>query len=249
MCLIAWNWQPDSERPFLLAANRDEFFARPALPLHWWQDGRILAGRDLHGGGTWLGMTRCGRVAALTNFRDPANQRHDAPSRGRLVADFLAGTASASEYLQQLTPHAQHYNPFNLLLLDGQHLMGFESNKARSFALTPGVHGVSNADFDTPWPKLVRLKQALAQLRPVDERNSLMDALQDQTIAADGQLPRTGIALERERLLSAAFIQSADYGTRASSIIRIDAQGAHFYEHTFDAGGSLATQQFVTAPP
>lgn len=247
MCLIAWNWQPDSQQPLLLLANRDEFFMRPTQPLHWWQHGLFMAGRDLHGGGSWLGVSRDGRLAALTNYRDPLHQRADAPSRGKLVTDFLEGSLSATDYLAQLMPRAQDYNPFNLLLLDGQQLLGFESRQARSFVLQPGIQGVSNAGFNTPWPKLLRLTAALSRQRPTADTETLMSLLADDTIAPDTLLPQTGITLERERLLSAAFIRSSDYGTRASSVIRLTAQGMEFSERSFNAQGTLATQQLRLA--
>jgi len=242
MCLIAWNWQPHSAQPLLLVANRDEFFARPSLPLHRWDDGLILAGRDLQGGGTWLGVSADGRLAALTNFRDPKNNRANTPSRGQLVSDFLAGTGSAADYLAQLAGEAHRYNPFNLLLLDGEQLLGFESQGSRCLTLPPGVHGVSNARFDTPWPKLQRLKRGLAALPEADDETCLA-LLADETQAADDTLPATGIALERERLLSACFIRSPDYGTRASSVVRIDAQGLHFCERTFTATQQVGTRR------
>ena len=192
-------------------------------------------------------MSRDGRLAALTNYRDPHNQRPDAPSRGKLVTDFLEGSDSAADYLAQLSAHAQDYNPFNLLLLDGQQLLGFESRQAHSFIVQPGIQGVSNAGFNTPWPKLVRLKAALSQQAATADTEQLMTLLADDTIAPDAALPRTGITLERERLLSAAFIRSADYGTRASSVIRFTTQGVQFSERSFDARGPVATQHLSLA--
>ncbi|PIY30278.1 MAG: hypothetical protein COZ09_00550, partial [Comamonadaceae bacterium CG_4_10_14_3_um_filter_60_42] len=154
MCLIAWNWQPASRHPLLLIANRDEYYARPTLPLHWWHDAPILAGRDLQAGGTWLGISRTGRLAALTNHRDPASVRVDAPSRGALVSAFLQTELSASDYLTELASRAADYNPFNLLVFDGTRLMGLESRHAKVITMQPGIGAVSNADFLTPWPKL-----------------------------------------------------------------------------------------------
>ncbi|HPW82765.1 MAG TPA: NRDE family protein, partial [Rhodoferax sp.] len=123
MCLIAWSWQPASATPLLLLSNRDEFYHRPALPLHWWEPApggvEILAGRDLQAGGTWLGVSRSGRLAAITNYRTPVPARDNTPSRGELVAGFLQGSQSAMEYLQALSDRAQDYNPFNLLVFDG----------------------------------------------------------------------------------------------------------------------------------
>lgn len=251
MCLIAWNWQPDSPTPLLLIANRDEFYARPTAPLHWWQDADILAGRDLQAGGTWLGISRNGRLAALTNHRDPAIQRADAPSRGELVSAFLKSDTSAEDYLCTLAERAAHYNPFNLLVFDGVSLVGLESRHARVITLQPGIGAVSNADFLTPWPKLARLSGSLqtllAQAQPSDAQ--LLALLHNPTLAADADLPATGIPLEFERALSAAFVALPDYGTRACSVVRFEAGQIAFLEQSFDAKGSAGIRQITTTVP
>lgn len=246
MCLIAWNWQPDSQQPLLLIANRDEFYARPTAPLDWWQDAPILAGRDLQAGGTWLGVSRNGRLAALTNHRDPANVRADAPSRGELVSGFLQSDTSAEDYLSTLAERAADYNPFNLLVFDGARLMGLESRHAKVITLQPGIGAVSNADFLTPWPKLARLsgglQTLLAQAHPSDAK--LLALLHHPTPALDADLPATGIPIELERALSAAFVALPDYGTRASSVVRFEARHISFLEQSFDAKGSIGSQKF-----
>ena len=240
MCLIAWNWQPG--QGLLLLANRDEFYARPTQPLHRWPDAPVLAGKDLQGGGTWLGLGRGGRLAALTNVRDPRQFRADAPTRGALVADFLRGDISAQTYLEEVAPQAAAFNPFNLLLFDGESLLGFESQGAQTRAFAAGVNGVSNASFNTPWPKLQRLTQALHEqsMPAVVDPNALMPLLTDAQTASDAQLPDTGVPLETERALSAAFIRMPGYGTRASSIVHIQGQQAHFWEQEFDENGAGA---------
>jgi uncharacterized protein with NRDE domain len=249
MCLIAWNWQPESSTPLLLLANRDEFYARAALALHWWQDADVLAGRDLQAGGTWLGVSRSGRLAALTNYRLPVNDPTPKPSRGGLVAGFLQGTVDAAEYLSALAPQADDYSPFNLLLFDGQRLMGLESRNKRVVFLPPGIGGVSNADFDTPWPKLERLKAGLHQ-HSLAGRGSvphLLPLLQDTDLATDTELPHTGVPLDLERKLSATWIQSENYGTRASSIVALGIRQIAFFEQGYGAEGMLAsTQQIFT---
>lgn len=251
MCLIAWNWQPDSVTPLLLIANRDEFYARPTAPLHWWQDAPILAGRDLQAGGTWLGVSRSGRLAALTNHRDPANMRADAPSRGELVSAFLQTDRSADDYLSALAKRATDYNPFNLLVFDGTRLMGLESRHANVMALQPGIGAVSNADFLTPWPKLARLsgglQTLLAQTHPSDA--ALLALLHNPTLAADTDLPATGISLELERALSAAFVALPDYGTRACSVVRFEQDDVRFLEQGFAANGATHTEKFTTKLP
>lgn len=249
MCLIAWNWQPGSKTPLLLVANRDEFYARPALPVHRWEDGQLLAGKDLQAGGTWLGLGRDGRLAALTNFRLPANDPGNKPSRGALVTNFLRGNQNALDYLTELAQRADVYNPFNLLLFDGNRLLGLESRKQRIVFLQPGLGGVSNADFDTPWPKLARLKSGL-QKQCSAERTAIPDLLpllQERTLAADANLPQTGIPLELERKLSATFIASENYGTRASSIVTLHQDNSSFFEQSYGPHGvATATQQFFT---
>lgn len=251
MCLIAWHWQPSSALPLLLIANRDEFYARPTQALHWWDGGQVLAGKDLQAGGTWLGVGRNGRLAALTNYRDPTDVRTNTPSRGELVASFLYSELSAAAFLQKLSSKSAVYNPFNLLLMDGQVFMGFESRGAKTLVLRAGFGAVSNASFDTPWPKLTRLKQGLQETAAgqsavqanAANNAALLALLQDPAIAPDDRLPSTGIALERERALSAAFIATPDYGTRACSIVRVGRQKAEFLEAGYNLSGPMGTTQ------
>ncbi|MGB4359368.1 MAG: NRDE family protein, partial [Rhodoferax sp.] len=232
-------------------ANRDEFYARPTAALHWWPDGGVLAGRDLQAGGTWLGVSRSGRLAALTNHRDPANVRADAPSRGELVSGFLQTDSSAGDYLGALAGRAADYNPFNLLVFDGTRLMGLESRHAKVMALQPGIGAVSNADFLTPWPKLSRLSEGLqtllAQAHPGDAE--LLALLHNPAPAADIDLPATGISIELERALSAAFVALPDYGTRACSVVRFEHDILQFLEQRFDAGGVTHTEKITTKLP
>jgi uncharacterized protein with NRDE domain len=241
MCLIAWDWQPKSSTRLLLLSNRDEFYARPDQALHWWDGEQILAGKDLQGGGTWLGVSRSGRLAALTNYRDPTHNNPAAPTRGALVTNFLQSEQAADTYLASLASQTDHYNPFNLLVYDGQQMLGLESRHRKVVPMSAGVGGVSNADFDTPWPKLQTLKQGLQSQLVADatDTEALLALLQNSTPAADADLPHTGIPLELERTLSAAFIRSPAYGTRASSVIRISNTGSTFTELRFGATGVL----------
>lgn len=252
MCLIAWNWQPTSRTPLTLLANRDEFYARPALPLHWWEakdrtqhKASVLAGQDLQAGGTWLGVSRSGRLAALTNYRTPVPARTDTPSRGELVAAFLEGGMNAKAYLQALALRASDYNPFNLLVFDGQQLLGLESRSARIVPMQTGIGAVSNADFNTPWPKLTQLSTRLqAQIeRGNTDTPSLLALLQDPTQAPDAALPQTGVPHALERALSAAFIVTPGYGTRACSVVHMHQHQAEFTEQSFDVNGLRATTQ------
>ena len=241
MCLIAFRWDPGHPTPLVVAANRDEFDARPTAPADWWEGGRILAGRDLQGGGTWMGVSREGRFAALTNIREPARFDPAAPSRGALVVDFLAGGEAAGDYLARLRPQADRYNGFNLLVFDGREVLGFESRAARVVRLAPGVHGVSNAAFDTPWPKVAALTAGMAG-EPDDA--TLFACLADPRRAPDPDLPATGVSLEIERALSAAFIRMPGYGTRASTVVRLGRDRIEFTERRFEAGVAAGEGRF-----
>jgi uncharacterized protein with NRDE domain len=188
-------------------------------------------------------------MAALTNHRLPVNDSDTRPSRGNLVADFLRGDMDAGSYLEALAWHADDYNPFNLLVLDGQRFMGLESRSKRVLDVPLGLGAVSNADFDTPWPKLIRLKAGLqAQLRRGRlETSDLLPLLQDMALPMDAELPSTGIPLALERMLSAAFVTSQHYGTRACSIVTLNRKQCSFFEHSCGEHGMLAqTQQFFT---
>lgn len=241
MCLILAAWQVHPGYPLVIAANRDEFFARPTAAAAPWTDHpHVLAGRDLEGGGTWLGISRrpdSFRFAALTNFRDPARQRSGTPSRGQLVTGFLAGTADIDDYLDSLT--ADLYNGFNLLLGDGRRLVAFSNITLQRHALSPGIYGLSNALLDTPWPKVETGKTALtAALSALPDEAALFALLQDDTRHPDHRLPRTGVSPEWERLLSAAFVRSPAYGTRCSTIMKLGAdRTASFDEQTWLANG------------
>lgn len=226
--------------PCLIAANRDEFHARPTEAAHWWLDEpRILAGRDLTAGGTWLGITRTGRFAALTNYRSSGQHREDAPSRGALVASILASTDSTAPWLERLRRIGSDYNGFNVIFCDGTRLGIFESASGAGRELEPGIYGLSNHLLDTPWPKVRNAKNRLAgALSQISDAAPLLALLRDDRPAADDELPRTGVSVEWERLLSSAFIRASGYGTRSSTVIRIDRFGqAWFDEWSWDASG------------
>jgi uncharacterized protein with NRDE domain len=245
MCILAWHWAPGTATPLTLIANRDEFYERPTLPLHRWPGKGITAGKDLQGGGTWLGVNDKGWMAALTNYRTPAAQRLDTPSRGELVSAFLAGTNTAMDYANQLAARAADYNAFNLLLYDGSDLVGIESRHALVKRLQPGFGVVSNADFQTPWPKALTLLEGLQQelqAGPLDH-HGLAALLRDETLVADDLLPQTGVGMEFERALSALFVKMPAYGTRASSVVTVHSSHIDFSEYSFDAQGSTGLQQ------
>lgn len=224
MCLIVFAWKLIPDCPLVLAANRDEFFNRPSQPAGWWYDHPdVYAGRDLQAGGTWLGMNRQGRFAALTNVRNGGQRNSDARSRGELVADFLTADVPFDDYLTQVRERAAVYNGFNLLVGDDEQMFCLSNEGDGGLVkLEPGIYGLSNGALDTPWPKLVRAKAQFASLlcqgAPDD---AYFEMLSDATLAPDCRLPDTGVSLEWERLLSSIFIESPDYGTRASTLLRV----------------------------
>jgi uncharacterized protein with NRDE domain len=231
------------EFPCVLAANRDEFHDRETATADWWSGGAgILAGRDLQAGGTWLGVTRRGRFAALTNFRDGGARRATAASRGMLVSELLESGRSLPESLSYLRSAGPRYNPFNILFSDGRRLGIYESALGEGRELGPGVFGLSNHLLDTPWPKVRNAKTALtAALADPRDTDAILRLLRDDRPAGDGDLPRTGAALEWERLLSSAFVRAPDYGTRCSTLFRADERGgAVFYEWSWDRMGEAS---------
>lgn len=232
MCLILVAWRCHREFPLVVAANRDEFFRRPTASAAFWHDDpAILAGRDLQAGGTWMGVTRGGRFAALTNFRDPATHRDEARSRGHLVEEFLRGHQSVPDYLEAVARRSEEYNGFNLLVADGDTLAWHSNVSGETRHLAPGIYGVSNHLLDTPWPKVDAAKSALAEaLAALPDDQALLHLLRDDAMHPDEALPRTGVSLEWERLLSAAFVRSPDYGTRSSTILIQAADGTTTYD-------------------
>lgn len=254
MCLIALAWRARDDLPLLIAANRDEWRERPAKPAHWWPDRpELLAGRDLEAGGTWMGVTRNGRFAAVTNFRDPSDKRATARSRGMLVTQFLLGDETPGRFLSGLSPSAHEYNGFNLIVGDGAGLFYYGSREGVPRAIEPGVHALSNHILDEPWPKVIAAR--IAMDRALDEKDpaaALFEMLSDRSTAPDATLPNTGVRLEWERRLSSALITGADYGTRASTVVAIDAKGrVRFEERTRDESGAVVgtvAERFSISP-
>jgi uncharacterized protein with NRDE domain len=221
----------------------------------------ILAGRDLVGGGTWLGITRTGRLATVANFRHPSKLHQTGLSRGMLTVDFLRSDVSPGAYLETVAQQAERYKGFNLLIGDGAELAYYSNRERVINQLSPGIYGLSNALLDTPWPKVTQGKAALAELLAADllEPEALLGVLADTSRPPDEQLPDTGIGSERERLLSSRFITSTDYGTRASTVILFDRTGqVTFVERSFGPSSShwqdvryrfrLQQQAVATAP-
>ncbi|MDR2871604.1 MAG: NRDE family protein [Xanthomonadaceae bacterium] len=241
MCLIAFAWKAHPRWRLLLVGNRDEFHARPSAPLAHWTDAPIVAGRDLNAGGTWLGVGKNGRCSGVTNVRNPRDPQ-DGMSRGGLVRDFLGAEDNVAAHARKRQASAREYRPFNLLLFDADEALYLGNRPdAHSRTILPGIHGLSNADFDTPWPKTQKLSQRLhAWCADGGEQDfaPLFDALADTRPAPDEQLPDTGIELEKERWLSSAFICGDLYGTRASTVIAIDyADSGYIIERRFGPDG------------
>ncbi len=250
MCLISFAIGQHPEFPFIMVANRDEFYQRPSLQMHQWDDQpNIIGGRDLKLSGTWLGFNKEGRFSAVTNYRRPTNNSSQSLlSRGKLVADTLLSASSVSEHLHTLQDSTDAYGLYNLIAADHTGIY-FQSNTSstgqpiKTKKLKPGVYGLCNASLDTPWPKLTAAKYELQQvIKHADlSLDSLSTLLNQESRVNDEQLPETGIAIEWERSLSSQFIQLADYGTRAKTIILQDKKGyTQIREISYNAEGEFA---------
>lgn len=242
MCLILLAYDNHPDYFLVVAANRDEYYSRPTAGARFWdEEPGLLAGKDLEHRGTWLGITRRGRFAALTNFRNPASYRSNASSRGVLVRDYLLSSGKPAEYLNNLQKVKDQYNGFNLVLMEGEDLWCCSSRALRPERMSPGIYGISNHLPDTPWPKVVKGKESMGRVLAREEAylaEGLLDMLSDDSPARDDELPSTGVSLGWERLLSSIFIRSETYGTRASTVLLIDRRGrVNFYERSFGANG------------
>ncbi|WP_040266941.1 NRDE family protein [Pseudomonas rhodesiae] len=238
MCLIVFAWRPGHAQPLIVAANRDEFYARPTLPLAQWPDApHVYAGRDQEAGGTWLGVSADGRFAALTNIRDP-HQPPARKSRGELVARFLSGSLPIDEYLAEVNGRSIEYAGFNLLVGTREEMWHYNANHTEPARLEAGVYGLSNAGLDTPWPKLLKAKAALSQALDNPHPHVLLELLSDPQTAPFAELPDTGVGLATESLLSSMFIASPTYGTRASTALIVNADGTRWMvERSFGPEG------------
>lgn len=240
MCLILFSYDSHPRFRLILAANRDEFYERPTAPLSFWTDApKILAGRDLKEQGTWMGVDRSGRFAALTNFRDPASVKPEAPSRGALVGDYLREALPPKAYLESLQPGGDRYNGFNLLVGNRNGLYYYANRMGEVQKLHPGVYGLSNRFLDTPWPKVKQGKRELKRIISQDsiDVEALFHLLEDRNRPPDEELPDTGMGLEWERMLAPRFIAGEVYGTRSASVLLVGRDGEiRFSERTFAPG-------------
>ncbi|MCG8314230.1 MAG: NRDE family protein [Pseudomonadales bacterium] len=256
MCLIFIALNQHPEFPLIVAANRDEFFSRPTAPMEIWQssNGKILAGKDLQAGGTWLGYSHSQRFSALTNYRDPLHEVPDPISRGHLVADFLNAQQSCHDFLTNIEANQARYQGFNLIVGDHQRFFYFSNRSNQGIVeLQAGIHGLSNHLLDTPWPKVAEGKSTLQQLLQNRKMSAaelaakLLELLNHRQQAPDHLLPDTGVGIDAERILSSRFISPNElepqqaYGTRCSTIIIRDRNNCtHLWEQTWDARGEAA---------
>lgn len=249
MCLILFAYNAHPGYRLIMAANRDEFHDRPASPLDFWEDHpQILAGRDLRQSGTWMGVTRDGKIAAITNYREPGNQNPAAPSRGQLISDFLSGSNGAGTYVNKIKETADRFNGFNLLIGDLSALYYYSNRGGPPAVVERGVHGLSNRLLNTPWPKISTGRQRLAAIIDSNkdvQSEKLVALLQRQERPPDDQLPETGVGYAKEKMLSPIFISSPEYGTRCSTILTID-KNRHLtmMEITWKPGRSTPVQQY-----
>ena len=250
MCLLSFAINAHPRYRLVLAANRDENFIRPTATAGYWDDApHILAGRDLEAGGTWLGVTRSGRLAALTNYYGPDEYAPDKLSRGWLITDFLNGGLSPGRYFEHLRQTGERYNGFGLVFGDSTDLHYYTNRGQSANSLSAGVHGLSNHLLDTHWPKVINIKSGLQRIvesTGVIYQEELFSLLSDRTLYPDHVLPDTGVGIERERSLSSIFVSRAEFGTRSSTVILIGHDNRiTFLERNFDAqGNSTGTVEF-----
>lgn len=248
MCIlfIAVDQHPDY--PLIIAANRDEFHNRATTFGHWWNTApQILAGRDDVALGSWMGISRSGRLSALTNIRNPSKQRDDAKSRGELVVNYLTAAVNDQQYQQQLSASRENYNGYNLLFGDWRNLQVYNNHLNQFVQLKPGVHGLSNASLNSPWPKTMKGMQALSeycQHNTAIQTGDLFQILRDDVKAADEFLPNTGVPYHWEKLISSTFIVTPEYGTRTSTILLINNNAeVCWQERNFDSTGTIVDEQ------
>ena len=259
MCLIIFAYQSDPRFPLVVAANRDEIFARPTAQAALWTDEefgqKILSGRDKQAGGTWLGITQSGRFAAVTNIRDPSQTERGARSRGDLTREYLAGNDSPQQYCKRLTERYDQFAGYNLLVGDSNSLFYVNNHEEKVWEIEPGVHGLSNGLLNSSWPKVDNGKTRLQALMQQPEElttDALLAMMRDRSQAEDADLPDTGISIEIERRLSSAFILNSaqKYGTLCSTALIVGKlQPTRFTEQNFDLLGNRTQGHSFLLPP
>lgn len=239
MCLIVFAWDTHPKYQLVLAANRDEFYERPTASAGYWEDHpQILGGRDLKAGGSWMTVSQQGMFAAVTNYRDLANIKENAVSRGALPTGFLMEEKSPVQYLNDLQQKADQYNGFNLLVADQKHMGHYSNYEGHVNMLKPGIYGLSNALLDTPWPKVASAKTKFEQLISNSfHAEELIAMMADTSVAEDDALPDTGVSKDMEKSLSAMCIRMEGYGTCCTTVITIDRAGVvDFTEKSYPVG-------------
>lgn len=249
MCIINLHLQDHPTYKLIIAANRDEFLQRPTAPASFWEDApHLLAGRDLEAMGTWLGITKQGRFAALTNYRNPKLESPNKKSRGDIVEQFLNRNDDPTEYLQQLRNNREQYNGFNVIVGTVDELFYYGNEQKEIIPLQHGTHGLSNHLLNTPWPKVQKAKKLLHDYVTTVEKveiEQLFHILANDTLAKKHELPQTGVPHEIEKKLSSIFIEMDDYGTRASTVILVTHHNeVTFVERTFERGSKPVDRSF-----
>jgi len=239
MCLIYLAWKHHPHYKLILAGNRDEFYERPTREAGFWKDNpNLLSGKDLKGGGTWLGVTKDGKFSAITNYRDPRNIKKNAPTRGHLITNYLSVEESPKNYFMNIRDRLDHYNGFNLLLGSVDALYYFNNIKKKLTSLDKGIYGLSNAFLNSPWPKVTDgLNDFQSIISGTFNDDHLFDLLTDTRLSTDERLPNTGIPFELEKKLSARFIRTELYGTCCSTVLTIDQHdNVSFTERVYPVG-------------
>jgi uncharacterized protein with NRDE domain len=249
MCLILLSLNDHPNYKLIVAANRDEFYNRHTAPAQFWNDHEdILGGRDLEAGGTWMGITKRGRIGMVTNYRDIKNLKTNAPSRGHLVSDFLTGADNPVKYLNHVEQKGKTYNGFNLIVGNPNELYYYSNYRDNVSPIHPGAYGLSNHLLDTPWPKVRNSRERFNAIIKAEQfqPDDLLDMLYDDRVAPDHELPDTGVGLARERALSSMFIKSPGYGSRCSTVVLVNRSNQlEFVERTYDiATFAYTTQRF-----
>lgn len=241
MCLILFAYRIHPKYPLIVAANRDEFYDRKSLPAHFWEDKpTILAGRDLEKMGTWMGVTTTGRFSVITNYRDPKEVIDGKRSRGELVVNALTYKGSIKEYMMKVSLMKNDYPGYNLLVGERKELYYYSNRGGEIQKLKPGIYGLSNHLLDSDWPKVIKGKRELSAIVAGEENNlvsRLFNLMQDDERFPDELLPKTGVSLEWERMLSPLFIKTKHYGTRSSTILLMSETNIEFFERTFSEEG------------
>jgi uncharacterized protein with NRDE domain len=238
MCLAVFSYKQDDEYPLIFASNRDEFYERPAQPATFWYDApSVLAGRDLKAGGTWMGITKEYKFASLTNYRDLTNIKKNAPSRGDIVPEFLTSAKNAPDFLEDLKPRAGQYNGFNLIAGTIDDLWYFNNQDCEIVQVKPGIHTISNAFLNTPWPKTEKAQNLFTDVLSNGgaDDSGIFGLLRDEERFPLHRLPSTGLSPEMEQVVSSIFISSENYGTRCSTIVKASRENTtRFVERTYN---------------